>query len=128
MRAAFRALLTAHGPLTALVPAARINFGAQPQGAEVPYATLHLIGGEAGLTMQGPDGLVQGRVQVDCYGATALDAANVADAIVARLNGYRDEGFRLVTHVATRDSREGGSNEAERLFRVSLDFIFAWRA
>ena len=128
MKAPFRALLTGAAPIVALVPVARINWGEQPQGAGAPYVTLHRIGGAEGLTMQGPDGLEQSRVQVDCYGNTQAQVEAVARAIVARLNGYRDQAFRLVTHVATRDSREGGTNEAERLHRVSLDFTISWRA
>jgi len=128
MKTAFRTLLTGDAAITTLVPVARINWVSQPQGAGAPYVTLHTIGGAEDLTMQGPDGLLMGRVQVDCYGETAKQADDVAQAIVTRLHGYRDTGFRLVTHVATRDSREGGTNEAERLFRVSLDFTFAWRA
>jgi len=127
MEEAFRAVLLASSGVTALVPAARINFVAHPQGAAKPYIVLHTIGGAEGMTMQGPDGLSQGRVQVDCYAPGYGQAKQVSRAVVAALHGYSGAGLRLVEHVATRDSREGGANEAERLFRVSLDFLTNWR-
>jgi hypothetical protein len=128
MEEAFRTALLASSGVTALVPAGRINWGEHPQGAGSPYIHMMVVGDNEGLTQQGPDGLFQGRVQVDCYAPTYGQAKQVSRAVRAVLHGYRGDGFQLVTHVATRDSREGGANEAERLFRVSLDFTTAWRA
>jgi hypothetical protein len=106
----------------------RINWGEHPQGAPNPYITMAVISDNQGLTMNGPDGLSMGRVQVDCYAPTYAQAKYLSRAVRDVLHGYRGGGLRLVTHVATRDSRESGTNEAERLFRVSLDFTTAWRA
>lgn len=106
----------------------RINWGAHPQGKPHPYVVLHRIGGAEGYTLKGPDGLQQGRVQVDCYAPSEADATKVSRVVIAALGGYRGGGFRGVFHAGTRNSREGGSNEAERLFRVSLDFTTHWRA
>lgn len=122
-----RALLTASAAVTAVVPAGRINWGSHPQGAGKPYIVLTLIGGAEGLTQQGSDGLETGRAQIDCYGQTYGAAKTAARAVTKLLHGHRGYRFDLVQHVATRDSREGGTNEAERLFRVSLDFTMAWR-
>jgi len=41
----------------------------------------------------------------------------------AVLDGYSGGGFQGVFLAGSRDTREGGTNEAERPFRVSLDFI-----
>ena len=128
MEEAFRALLTGSAAVVALVPASRINWGAHPQGQPLPGVVLTVVSGAEGLTLQGPDGLSAGRVQVDCYAPSYGQAKQISRAVIAVLHGYRAGGLRLVTHVATRDSREGGTNEAERLFRVSLDFTTAWRA
>lgn len=124
----FRAALLTDTALRSLVPPAGINWGEQPQGGGVPYVVLYLIGGADSMTMQGPDGLSEGRVQVDCYARGYAECKRLSRAIVARMNGYRTTRLRLVQHVGTRDDREGGSNEAERLFRVSLDFTTSWRA
>ena len=159
MEEAIRAALLASSGVTALVPAARINWGEHPQGTGTPYITMMTVSDAEGLTMQGPDGLSQGRIQVDCYSPTYAQTKQVSRAVRAVLHGYRDarpwflaggkwrksgawddtqdwDGdaslisgsvVRLVQHVGTRDSREGGTNEAERLFRCSLDFTTAWR-
>jgi hypothetical protein len=128
MEEAFRAVLTSASSVTALVPASRINWGSHPQGAGLPGVVLTVVSGAEGLHLTGRDGLSQGRVQVDCYGATYTSAKAVARAVTTRLHGYSASSLRLVQHVATRDGREGGSNEAERPFRVSLDFETHWRA
>jgi hypothetical protein len=127
MEEAFQALLAASSGVTALVPAARINWGAHPQGSGGPYIVLTVISGNEGLTLTGPDGLSQGRVQADVYAATYGTAKAAARAVIARLHGYRGGNFRLIEHAGSRDSREGGTNEAERLHRVSLDFLTHWR-
>lgn len=128
MEEALRAALLASSGVTSLVPAARINWGEHPQGTGTPYLHMMTVSGAEGLTMKGPDGLSDGRVQIDAYAPTYGQAKQISRAVIAALHGHRSAGLRLVTHVATRDSREGGSNEAERLFRCSLDFTTAWRA
>ena len=123
----FRALLLADSGVTALA-GSRVNWGAHPQGQPLPGVVLTVVSDFEGLVMSGPNKLFEGRVQVDCYGHTYADAKGVARAVRDLLHGYRGGGFRLVEHVATRDSRESGSNEAERPFRTSLDFTTAWRS
>jgi hypothetical protein len=127
METEIRALLTGSTAITDLVPAARINFGTHPQGAGYPAIVLNVIGGAEGLTMNGTNNLTEGRLQVDCYGVTYASPKQVSDAVKALLHGYRDAAFRIIQHITTRDSREGGSNEADRPYRCSLDFSFAWR-
>jgi hypothetical protein len=128
MEEALRALLAASSGVTAHVTAGRINWGAHRQGAGGPYIVLTVISGNEGLTMQGPDGLTAFRVQADVYAATYGAAKAAARAVIARLHGYRGGQFRLIEHADSRDSREGGTNEAERPHRVGLDFIVNWRA
>ena len=106
----------------------RINFGAHPQGKPLPAIVLNVIGDNEGHTLEGPDGLSQGRVQVDCYAKTIGAAKLLSRAARVALDGYRGGGFSGVFHAGTRDGREGGTNEAARPFRVSLDFLTNWRA
>ena len=130
MEEQLRALLLASSGVTSLVPAARINWGEHPQGAGSPYIHMMTVSGAEGVHLKGRDGLSEFRVQVDCYSPTYPQAKQVSRAVIAALHGHRSGGLRLVSHVATRDSREGGltQREAERLFRVSLDFTISWRA
>src|SRR3989304_2505917 len=113
MEEAFRALLVAASAGTALAPAARINWGAHPQGAALPAIVLTVIGDAESHTLAGPDGLSQGRVQVDCYAASYKAAKQLARAVRAALDGYRGGNFSGVFLAASRDGREGGTNEAD---------------
>lgn len=127
MEEQFRALLLADSGVSALV-GTRINWGAHPQGAPLPAIILTTISDAEDYHMNGPNGLFQGRVQADVYAMDYRAAKDAARAVRAALHCYRGGGFLLITHVASRDSREGGSNEADRPYRVSMDFTTAWRA
>jgi hypothetical protein len=106
----------------------RVSAFDHPQGKGVPYVTAVTISGAEGLTLKGRDGLTDARAQIDCYDRTRAGAKALARAVITALHGHRGARFRLVSHLGTRDSREGGTNEAERLYRVSLDFGIKWRA
>jgi hypothetical protein len=127
MEEELRAVLLANAGVAALVPPANVNWGSHPQGLALPGIVLNTIGDAEGYTMTGPDGLSQGRVQVDCYGTSYGQAKELSRAVIAALSGYRGGGFQGVFRVGTRDGREGGTNEATRPSRVSLDFTTHWR-
>ena len=118
----FRAILTGSASVTAIT-STRIDYGETGQGKPNPRIVLWTIGDNEGHTMRGPDGLSQGRVQVDCYGDTYAAAKLLSRAVRTSLDGYTDANFQGIFHAGTRDFREGGSNEVTRPFRVSLDFI-----
>lgn len=119
-------ILKEDSALTALV-GPRIEWGTKAQGSGYPAIVLNVVSDAEGYHMNGPNNLYQGRVQVDAYGLEYGATKAVSKAVVAVLHCYRGKGFRLITHVSTRDSREGGTNEAERPFRVGLDFTTAWK-
>lgn len=131
MEEAFRALLLAHAPLMALVTADRVVFGDAPQGRTYPLVVMMTVSGAEGHTMKGPDGLFEGRVQVDCLAVSMSEAKRLSRAVVAGLDGYRGAvaggRFLGIFHDSTRDGREGGTNDADRPFRTSLDFFVHWR-
>lgn len=127
MEEEFRALLLNTSAITSFT-GTRINFGSHPQGDPLPAIVLNVISEIDDLHMQGADQFPEALVQVDCYAATYKAAKQVSRAVSAVLHGYRGGGFALVRQVGARDSREGGSNEAERPYRVSLDFTTRWRA
>lgn len=126
METGFRALLTSSAEVSALAPADRIVWGMLGQGKALPAAVLNAVSNNQGMTQQGPDGLWQGRVQVDCYGLTYAAAKELADAVIKILNGYRDANFRLIVFDARRDHNETGATD--RPHRISLDFLTNWRA
>ena len=128
MEEQLRAILLASSGVTSLAPANRINWGVHPQGAGLPALVLNVVSDAEGLHLKGRDGLFEGRVQVDCYAATYGAAKLLSRAVRGVLHSYRGNGFRLIEEDGGADhGREGGTNEAERPFRVRIDFTFAWR-
>jgi hypothetical protein len=67
----------------------RLYWNVKEQGKPDPSAVIYLITGLPDYHMAGPSGFVESRVQIDCRGATAADALELARAIEARLSGYR---------------------------------------
>ncbi len=103
-----------------------IGWFTAPQGIGYPKVVLNVIADAEGLVMNGPNGLIEGIVQIDVYSLIRSEAKTVSRAIRAALHGYRGGQFKLIRHDRTRDTREGGSNDAERPYRVSMDFFTAW--
>jgi len=116
----FRALLLNDSGVSALA-GSRVNWGAHPQGQPLPGVVLHVIGGNDEPTLEAPDGLTQGRVQVDCYADTIGGAVGLGRAVRAALNGHKGGDFQGIFHAATRTGREGGG-DTDRPFYVQLDF------
>lgn len=125
MEEEFRAILKATTALTAIV-GTRIDFGERPQGQPMPDMLLNVVSGFEGIHMNGK-GPFEGRIQADCYAMTYSEAKRASRAMIDALNFYRGGGFLIITHLSTRDTRAGGENEADRAYRVGLDFNIVWR-
>lgn len=124
MEESFRALLQGDAGVLAVVPAARINWGERPTREQLPAIVLTLVSGGEGLTLDGPDGLAEARVQVDCYGATFAQARAVADAVRARLHGYSGGAIQLIDLALERAATDAAA--VDRPTRRSLDFRVIW--
>lgn len=115
----FRALI--------LGAAATVSWGERPQGGALPAIVLTGVSDTPTYHMDGDAGLTESRVQVDCYATTYGGAKAVERAITPALSGYRGVSGSTVFHgifsEGARDLRDGGTDEAERLFRISIDFI-----
>lgn len=124
-------LLSAAVAGTLFTPDIEVNWDAHPQGEALPGVVLTLISGAEGYTQAGRDGLLRATVQVDVYGPDHAPVVGIAREIRDALSGYRGEGpggfFEGIFLTATRSGREGGTNEAERPFRHSMDFDVNWR-
>lgn len=125
MEEEFRAVLQGSAALTAIVAPEQINWGEVPQDARPPAIVLHLIDNADGLTQQGPDGLWQGRVQVDVYDLTFGGATLAARAVQEVLHGYRGGGFRLIRLSQQRSNKD--QQAVDRPYWISMDFITNWR-
>jgi uncharacterized protein DUF3168 len=127
MQSTLRAILE-DAPTIKVLCGDRIDWAARPQDDGYPAILMHLINDASGHTLDGSDGLSRGRVQIDCYGDGYGDATNLAKAVVQVLDGYRQDRFRGIFLDVRRDNTERSTNEAERPFRISLDFLTNWRA
>ena len=124
MEEGFRALLQGDAGILAIVPAARINWGERPTREQLPAIVLTLVSGGESLTLDGPDGLAEARVQVDCYGATFAQARAVAEAVRARLNGYSGGAIQLIALALERAATDAAA--VDRPTRRLLDFKVIW--
>ena len=90
MQEALTALLLADTAIAGLTGGGdRLYWNVGEQGKPDPMAVLYLISGVPDYHMQGPSGLVESRVQIDCRAGTVAEALALARAIEARLSGYR---------------------------------------
>lgn len=119
------ALLLAASGLTTLV-SQRVNWNKIAAPAVAPYVTLRRISGARDYAMGGATGLVETRVQVDCYGDTYTSAKGVARQVEAVLSGYRGTSqttkFDGIFLTAERDLIDDDESPAD-LHGVSLDFM-----
>ena len=130
MEEALVAYLLANTGLATLV-GNRITWTTRGQASQTPAIVLTKVSGVRGYTMLGPDGLVEARVQIDCWGRTFGEAKQVSRAVIAAMHGIAGVrgGVRFQSGFVDgeRDDFDSGSNvqagSAERLFRTSLDFI-----
>lgn len=128
MENALATYLLAQASIQALV-GDRIYWVQIPQGSTRPYIILSVVSSVPDVVFQGATGLVQSRVQFDCWGEDYYSAKNVARALDTLLNGrklttpgtggIRFEGFFIEAERDGHDDVEAPDD----LFRTSLDFI-----
>lgn len=118
------AYLLADASISALV-SDRIHWGRIEAPALAPYVIMQKISAPRGYHMLGSDGLVESRIQVDCFAVTYLSAKSVARAIETRLSGFRGTqattDFKAAFLQDERDTIIDDDAPAD-LMGVSLDF------
>ncbi|AOW22230.1 hypothetical protein AVM11_08815 [Sphingomonas melonis TY] len=128
MEEALRDLLLIAAPIAGVV-GRRIDWGVRSQGSALPAITLHQIGGNPTMLLDGPADWERDRIQIDCLGRTYKASRDLADAIAGRrgvLVGYRGDhkGHRLRTFVVGRRS-DNDSDTVGPVFRASID-VMIW--
>lgn len=95
----------------------------------LPYVVLYRIDGVPGYTYAGRDGLVQSRVQANCYGLTYADARTTANALIAALDGASTLGNSPPGSIQAifieSDGRDLATEDAggvNQLFAIAVDF------
>ena len=120
-------LLLAHAPLAALV-GNRIQWDTLPQGQPQGTISMSVISGVVDYHMTGASGFVQTRVQFDCRDATAAKARAIAEALEARLSGFRGvfQGYHFQGCFEVGQRTSFGTVDSFRWFTDSRDYMIYW--
>lgn len=124
MKVQFTAWLLARTQLTAVI-AQRLTWKRRAQGGALPVIVLHLVDGVPDYHSAGPSGLVESRVQADCYGKTYAEADAAATALKGVTTGARFvQGGVRFDAIFVADERDDTFDEAgTALYRVSVDLM-----
>ena len=119
LRADVHSVLSGSTAVTALV-ATRITRGVVPQNSPKPYIAYRKVGAPRLQVLTGPTGEEEARIEVACFGATAEEAEDVAEAVRGAMSGWRDltlgvQGSDLVSEVDF-------FSEAVQAHQISMDF------
>lgn len=87
MLSAFTDLLTDNGAVNALITG-RIYKSVLPRGYTLPALVIHRYGGSQEYQLDGPAGVREDQVQVDCYAVDADGAQALAEAVRAALVSF----------------------------------------
>lgn len=136
IRVGLRARLLGDSGITAIVgsgSSARIFPIKLPQGQKNPSIVYSRISGLGDHHMQGASGLSRPRIQIDCWAQSADVAAQLADLVKERIDGFRGsvlwgenspEEAIDIQGIFFDSEREDYDGDAQ-LYRVGRDY-FIW--
>jgi hypothetical protein len=124
MEAALIAKLLATSGVTALV-STRINWSRRPQGEALPSIVLTRISGQPDVHHGGASGLVESRVQADCWGSTYKTAKDVARAVQTAITaqGFTQGTIRFDVILLDSERDDTFDESGVAYFRTSLDLM-----
>lgn len=98
-----------------------------PRGKSLPYITLQLIFQDRPRYQEGVSGLVYSLVQIDCWGTTFKQAADLSEIVRDNMDGYRGTmGTHTIRRVTLEDTRSlvtpPRAGDDEDTPRISMDF------
>lgn len=124
MQEALRSYLIGIETITDLV-GNRISWSVIPRQQALPAIVLQLIDGIPDYVFSGPSGIVNSRVQVDCWARTYRDSVSVSRALKTAVSGFRgsvsDTEFHGIFIDSERDLPDDGVPSEELLYRISID-------
>lgn len=125
MESAIIQLLLDSAPVVAMV-GTRVYPVERPQGSVLPAIVCKRIDGGPEYANDGETGLENGRIQLDIYASIYTNAMAVKRVVRTALSGVRDVtvlgvDVKFITVVFERDTKEGGANQAEYLYRRQVD-------
>ena len=100
-----------------------VGRGHMGSGTSTPRAAFYATGALRDMHTQGL-GLVEGRMQVDCYGKTAGEALDAEREVLTALEGYAGGSIQMIK----LESRvERPASDVEILHCMSLSFSMIYR-
>lgn len=127
IRPALRAALLLESDITDLVES-RIYPVLAPQGERRPLIVLTRVSEGEDFVLKGPSGLLQTRVQIDCWAATPDEASALAEAVRARLHGLSGVWLGITISGAFAGSIREDQDRETHAFRVGRDYMVWTRA
>lgn len=117
--------LIAHMLADAGLAGVSVNWNVRPQGDPLPAIVMRVVSGVPNYHTAGASGLVETRLQLDCYGKTYLAAKSAARSAVASITGKRfaqgNTKFSGGFVNGERDDFSAPADGAEKQHRVMLD-------
>ena len=127
MRNALRTRLIADTAVAAIVGQRVYTMDTRPQGSPLPAITIRQIGGARQYSHDGEAGQVEGRAEINCYGATGEAAALLAGAARRAIDGLGfASGGETVQGVfvdGEQDFSAGSESDGVRVYRIALDVV-----
>lgn len=102
-----------------------VAWGGLGSGTTLPRIMLTQVSGSEELSLNGPSGVIRGRIQVDCFGATTLQATQVAREVHGLLSGHKGGPILLARLVGIRGGHDGTDGDAIPV--ISRDFAVTYR-
>lgn len=120
-----QAVLVDNSDLLVRIETAAISVPIDKQGARLPYILHQPVLGRVTSTHEGHALALRqwDFYEVSVYASTYSEAREVADLVVAALDGYRDDDVDLISLVDT--PKPGLYDQERRVARVTLDFEIA---
>ena len=128
---AISSLLANNSAITDLV-GTKIYPMVREQEDGLPAITYQVISGIRSHDISGPNGLVEGRIQINCFAATVLASLQLAAVVRAALNGLRGGAAgvaiecMLLEDQGDLPSVEPG-NEEMNVFAQMMDFYVLYK-
>ena len=99
-----------------------VKWGVLPADATLPRASMFRMSGSRDMHLDGT-GLMETRVQIDCFGETYAEAITASRQVRTALEGYRGGVIQKAFLDAVRD---GFNDDTDLVERVSLTFALTY--
>ena len=120
-------MLSGDGNITDLV-STRIYPQVREQADGLPAITYQMISQLHGHDLMGNNGLVEARLQINCFAATILAAAQLADIVKNSLSGFYAGNIQSILLDETNDLPSlSPENEQMNVYAKTMDFYVMYK-